>query len=186
MKLIEKPAAKKAMRVATILTGATACAAAYMPVGPAHAVVTGGGPAHKPTAAKPEKPKLVMRVPAVGLAGLHGTPVAHDVEPYSLSVFAQPTVSKFQACGYHPPNGAWRCTAYQGNKCFELPMYFCRYQDVGGNIRSWNRGLIRLYWNGGGPGLRNQCNTNISVVSSSANGHRVAVSAGTGISNCAY
>jgi hypothetical protein len=183
VKLIEKPAAKKAMRVATILTGATACAAAYMPAGPAHAVVTGGGLAHKPTAAKPEKPKLIMRVPATGLAGLRGAPVRHDVEPYSLSVWAGPTVSRFQACGYHPPNGAWRCTNYQGNACYSTP-FSCRYGNVGGNIRSWNRGLIRLYWNGGGPGLRNQCNTNISVYSSSATGHKVAVIAGTGIPNC--
>ena len=182
MKLIEKPAAKKAMRVATILTGATACAAAYMPAGPAQAV-TGGGLAHKPTATKPEKPRLRMRFPAASLAGRPDVRVAHDVEPYSLSAVVGPTVGSYQVCGYHPPNGAWRCTPYASNACYGTNSY-CRYYDVGGNIRSWNRGLIKVYWNGGGPGHWNQCNTNTSVFASSATGHRVAVIANNGIPNC--
>jgi hypothetical protein len=64
--------------------------------------------------------------------------------------------SKFHVCGYHG-TGTWRCTASETglNKGSTYLVW-----KIGGNYRSWRRGLTEVYWNGGGAGNWDQCNTN--------------------------
>jgi hypothetical protein len=179
MKLFpDKPATKKTMRVATVLTGVTACAAAFAPM--AAAAPAAG---HGKTATPPPGKAIRVRVPGVSALRMEpkGT-VRHDVEPYSMSLIVEPSIASFHVCGYHTPNGAWRCTPTYSNLFYHtIPR---KYSKIGGNIRSWNRGTIDVYWNNGGRGSWNTCNTNINVYSSSANGRKVTLIAGFGIPNC--
>jgi hypothetical protein len=149
----------KTMRVATVLTGMTACAAAVAPPVTAHAATQAGHTA--PPALKiadlghAGKGRLRVRVPGqtVHAAAPDGSVPNLD---FSLGITIGPGVSKFHVCGYHP-GGVWRCTKeYTGfNK--NSPDWVWQ---LGGNIRSWQRGQTDVYWNNGGKGSWDTCNTN--------------------------
>jgi hypothetical protein len=148
----------KTMRVATALTGMTACAAAFTPAATAQAGTQG-----HPTA--PPGFKVVVLGPA-GTTGLRAQTSGHTAGAavpdgsvpnlhYSLGVTLH-GISQFHVCGYHVDN-AYRCTPeYTGyNKGLDYLVY-----RVGGNIRSWQRGQTTVYWNNGGAGNWDTCNTN--------------------------
>lgn len=150
------------MRVATALTGMTACAAAVAPAVNAQAAAQARHTA-------PPKLKIVDLGPA-GKSGLRvrvpgHTPgaVPDNFTPslhYSLGMFIGPGVSKFHVCGWHPGN-AWRCTQ-EVTGLNKADVYGASH--IGGNIRSWQRGLTEVYWNNGGPGYWDECNTNGSYL----------------------
>jgi hypothetical protein len=121
MKSSRNSRAKKGLRVATTLLGASGTTVALMPAAPAFA-----GP-----------------VPN---------------QPYELNIIFKLSVSQYHVCGWHPGN-AWRCTtehftAHRNGSTVNFA------SDVGGNGRSWDRGTLDVYWNSGGPGHRDTCNTN--------------------------
>jgi hypothetical protein len=155
-----KPPAKKAMRVAMSLTGVAACGAAFAPAAAAQAAQT--------THALPPEPRLeVVGVVGKGMQA-HLPTFARELHPHAVhpdaSVPAEPFsmgmyfygASKIRVCGWHPPD-TWRCTnsrtGLSENKIYYWP-------NIGGNHRSWDRGVVDVYWNGGGPGNWDTCNTN--------------------------
>jgi hypothetical protein len=148
-------ARSKTMRVATALTGMTACAAGFLPTAAAHAAVRGGQLPAKTDGLTPGKGKMVrLGVHAGGLAASpDNIPVQHS---YSLNVVFKPSVTNYQVCGYHRPNHAYRCTTY-----VTVPKQTTSWtaSEVGGNKYSWSPGPITIRWNNGGPGRNDGCNT---------------------------
>jgi len=142
--VLSDPAAKKAMRVATAVTGVTAFAAAFAPMPAGQAASRPKPPALGPHAGHGMRVREVRGHQAV-LAGLH--------EPYSLSVYMRPSVYAFHVCGWkHVGGGQWTCT---GN--YADPYLSDHWFNVGGN---WNRGKISVRWNAGGRGSWDECKTN--------------------------
>jgi hypothetical protein len=147
------------MRVATTLTGVAACAAAVAPAGIAQAathVRHTGRPDMKVVDLGPAA-KAGLRVRVPGFMQHHvATP---DNSPpnlnYSLGITIT-GVSRVHVCGWHG-TGTWRCTVSASSL---IKSHVYRLSKVGGNKRSWRRGLTEVYWNGGGAGNWDQCNTN--------------------------
>jgi len=140
----DKPAVKKTMRVVTSLTGVTACAAAFAPATPAQAATSAAHPQSK-----------IVNLGQAGQARDFVADGSVPDQPYSLAaVFTG--VSKIQVCGWHPTND-WRCTAYKTG-LNKKDTYV--WSNIGGNHKSWDRGAIDVYWNGGGAGNWDTCNTN--------------------------
>jgi len=143
--------------VATTLTGVAACATAMAPA--AHAATQAGHAARPdlkivdlgPTA----KAGLKVRVPGFTQHHVAAPDASTPNLNYSLGMTIH-GVSKFHVCGWHG-TGTWRCTAsltgFNKNDTYLV-------WGIGGNIRSWRRGLTDVYWNNGGAGNWDQCNTN--------------------------
>jgi hypothetical protein len=158
MKTVKSPV-QRTMRVATTLTGVAACAAGFAPAA-AHATTDS---AHTAQRQEPEFVNLGKR----GHARAHinafitqarvAETVDGPVPPSRFSMGALFTgVSKIQFCGWHPTND-WRCTiTYTGFD--KADSYY--FYNIGGNKGSWNRGKVDVYWNGGGAGKWDTCNTN--------------------------
>jgi len=144
----------KTMRVATALTGMTACAAGFLPTAAAHAATGSGQPA-KTTGPMDEKGKLV-RLKVMPGPGAAGPATSAPAQPYWLNIYFKESVYTYQVCGWHPTN-EWRCTAHDTDSLVSSPNLI---KDVGGNKYSWDRGTIDIYWNGGGAGHWDTCNTN--------------------------
>jgi hypothetical protein len=152
-------ARSKTMRVATALTGMTACATAFGPAVTAQA-------ATKSHHTAPPEFKIVD-LGRAGKAGLRvrvpghtpGAAIPDSPVPnlhYSLGMTIGPGVSKFHVCGYHL-NGAWRCT----NEITGLDKSsIYSAWNIGRNVESWQRGATDVYWNNGGAGNWDTCNTN--------------------------
>jgi len=147
----------KTMRVATALTGMTACAAGFLPTAAAHAA-TGAGQPGKTTGSMDKKGKLVRLkvMPGPGGPGVAGPDTAAPAQPYWLNIYFKESVYSYQVCGWHPTN-EWRCTAHDTDSLVSSPNLI---RHVGGNKYSWDRGTIDIYWNGGGAGHWDTCNTN--------------------------
>lgn len=126
-----KSSAKKTMRVATVITGAAACATAFAPTLPAEAT--------------PDLPAVVNG----------GIPIS----PYYLWVRVSPRVSTIQACGYEDVSGGkWACTGIERvTASVRNSLYTEMYMPIYAN---WRRGLIKLWWNKHGAGSWDECNTN--------------------------
>jgi hypothetical protein len=146
----------KTMRVATALTGMTACAAGFLPAATAQAAAARGQPGN-PVRTRPENVKRVRLEVFPG----HG-PTAPDTvapnQPYWLNIwFNVYDVYSYQVCGWHPGN-AYRCTQWSvtGNVFGGI----LSAPHVGHNKYSWDRGQITVKWQGGGPGQWDTCNTN--------------------------
>lgn len=139
---------KKAMRVATALTGVAACAAGFLPAAAAQAATPGGQPAK----IKPKNVKWLVQRMADGSAVATPDNTA-PTQPYWLDINFKNSVRSFQACGWHPGN-VYRCTPWQRPTASHLGFH------VGGNLHSWDRGQITIGWNGGAAGHRDTCNTN--------------------------
>jgi|HubBroStandDraft_1064217.scaffolds.fasta_scaffold17897_1 hypothetical protein len=159
-------AKRKAMRVATTLIGATAWAAAFAPAATAQTAVG----SHQPARERADRPKGQMAVrPDAGTPPIPRTaPGAHlynpdntpPAQPYSLAVEVSSHVQTFHVCGWHPTN-AWRCTKTYSNPGYYSPgLGDTTIFSIGGNHRSWDRGTIDVYWNKGGAGSWDTCNTN--------------------------
>jgi hypothetical protein len=151
----------KTMRVSTALTGMTACAAVFMPVAAAHAATRSALPGKtEGSTAKGGKMVRVEVLPGTN-AGRHQRVAGPDnvtpAQPYYLDLWLKNSVTSFHVCGWHPTN-TWRCTPTYDTPG-QKPNPFS-YQDVGHNAHSWDRGTIDIYWNGGGPGHWDTCNTN--------------------------
>jgi hypothetical protein len=154
MKLaLDKPAAKKRMRVATTLTGVTACAAAFAPVAAAQAATHAARPDAKLVTIPVAEPKAGT-IPSYVKYQAVADAAAPD-QPFSLGIWVKASVSRFRVCGWHPTND-WRCT---GSYTQPYP-FTAEFTSIGGNITSWDRGLTDVYWNGGAAGHRDTCNTN--------------------------
>jgi hypothetical protein len=155
MKLgLDNPTARKAMRVATTLTGVTACAAAFMPAATAHAATRPETATRGPDAAHDMRIQQARGL-QVAAAGLH--------EPYSLWVYVRPSVkTRFQVCGWqHIGGGQWSCTA-----SYSLGTHGYEYVYMGSN---WNRGKVNVWWNGHLKGSWDTCNTNAGGFYGSSN-----------------
>jgi hypothetical protein len=149
----------KTMRVATALTGMTACAAAFGPAATAQAATQ----AHQPATPELKIVKLGpvgtakngLRVHAIGQAAGQITPDGSKPNlDFSLGMTIG-GVSQVRVCGYHP-GGVWRCTSEMPlNKDYSYLIY-----NIGGNVRSWQRGATDVYWDKGGAGSWDTCNTN--------------------------
>jgi len=144
----------KTMRVATALTGMTACATGFLPTAAAHAASSAGRPGNLAKVQTGEG-KLVRLKVFQGGRTTRPDITADPTEPYWLNVFFKSSVTTFQVCGYHP-NG-YRCTAPK-----TVPKEESAYSSfhIGGNKYSWDLGQITIGWNGGGPGRNDTCNTN--------------------------
>lgn len=119
------------MRVATALTGMATCAAGFLPTA-AQAATAGQGLKAAPDATAPP-------------------------QPYYLNVWFKTSVETYQVCGWHPGN-AYRCTAWKDAQAWNS--HFHVAFSVGGNPHSWDRGEIKVAWNGGAAGHWDECNTN--------------------------
>jgi hypothetical protein len=142
----------KTMRVATALTGMTACAG-FLPTAAAHAATAASGPGNLAKVQTGEG-KLVRLKVFQGGRTTRPDIAADPAQPYWLDIYLKSSVTKFQVCGYHP-NG-YACTpqytvAKQKEAYSEL--------HVGGNKYSWELGQITVGWNGGGAGHNDTCNT---------------------------
>jgi hypothetical protein len=150
----------KTMRVATALTGMTACAAGFLPTAAAQAATTAGRPGNLAKVQTGEGKLVRLKVFQGGITpdGRTIRPgiTADPREPYWLNIYFQSSVTKFQVCGYHPGN-AYRCT---GTISVGDVARSYSYSDVGGNKHSWDLGQITVGWDGGGPGRNDTCNTN--------------------------
>jgi hypothetical protein len=153
------PAKSKVMRVATTLIGATAFMAGFAPAVTAHAE----GKAQQPTPQQPAREqasraegRMVVRLALEASLTPDNTPPA---QPYSLAVGVSNQVQSFHVCGFHPTND-WRCTRTYKNPGYNLGYPQYNIFNIGGNYRSWDRGTIDVYWNKGGPGSWDTCNTN--------------------------
>jgi hypothetical protein len=146
----------RTMRVATAVTGVTAAAAGFLPTAAAHAATA---PAGKPAKTAEFKGGKLVRLkvdPGPGTAGPDNTAPG---QPYWLNLVLKSSVHSYQVCGWHPTN-TWRCTAWAA------PNGFDSATTVGGNKHSWDRGVIDIYWNGGGAGHWDYCDTNGSYYGS--------------------
>jgi hypothetical protein len=138
----QKSPARKALHVATLFTGVTACAAVYAPA-----------MANAQTATTPA-PGLA---PPPGDHVMHAGGTSPDIatasnhEPYTLNVYMAASVYSFQVCGWHT-NNQFSCTPN-----FSDPYPTAHTFNVGGG---WNRGKINVWWNGHGRGSFDTCNTN--------------------------
>jgi hypothetical protein len=191
--LLMKPRAPrgKTMRVATALTGMTACATGFLPAAAAHAA-TSAGRAGNPAKARTGEGKLVRLKVVPGGITPGGRTIRPDItaapdEPYWLSIHFKTSVSLTQVCGWHP-NNRYACTPW--TETYYSPDGLTKsLQNVGGNQHSWDLGEIKVYWNGGGLGRWDECNTNGTwegYWSYAFSGYRIAVmnsKSGGGIGN---
>jgi hypothetical protein len=133
----------KTMRVATALTGMTACAAGFVPTA-AQAAPAGGLPGKVPLPAHNG-----LRV------GVRTAAAANSGSRYWLDIIFRASVHSYQVCGYHV-NDVRRCTAWTGTTWVSDNKYN-EGVHVGGNIASWVWGTVSVRWNGGGAGRWDQC-----------------------------
>jgi hypothetical protein len=144
----------KTMRVATALTGMTACATGFLPAAAAHAATSAGRPGNL-AKVQTGAGKLVRLEVFPGGANTRPDITADPAEPYWLNIAFKASVTNWQVCGWHP--AGYRCTATQTIGKQTSPFSVLH---VGGNNYSWDLGQITVYWNGGGPGHNDTCNTN--------------------------
>jgi hypothetical protein len=149
----------KTMRVATALTGMTACAAGFLPTAAAQAATTAGRPGNLAKVLTGEGKLVRLKVFEGGITpgGRTVRPniTADPAQPYWLDIFLKSSVKAFQVCGWHPGN-VYRCTP---TKDFNYGTSYT-ISHIGGNKYSWDLGQITVGWNGGGPGHNDTCNTN--------------------------
>jgi hypothetical protein len=149
------PRPRRAMRVAVPILGAAAGVAAFAPA--AQAAVRPGPPVQEHAGGQGAGPASVR----LGTGGMrvYGADTEAPGQPYTLGVKISSYVEAFHVCGWHPTN-TWRCTAEIKNPLFRLAAGSWYDSNVGGNYRSWDRGQVDVYWNAGGPGSWDTCNTN--------------------------
>lgn len=141
------------MRVATALTGMTACAAGFLPTATAQAAVRGVQLPEKAEGLTPAKAKIVRLGVTPGRQAMGPDDIVSSA--YWLDIKFKKSVTDYQVCGYHRPNYAYRCTSYASilaTKSYTL-------NHIGGNKYSWLPGPITIRWDGGGAGLNDGCNT---------------------------
>jgi hypothetical protein len=147
----------KTMRVATALTGMTACGGAFLPTTAAHAATSAGHPGNLAKAQTGEK-LVRLKVSPVGISPdvrtIRPVITADPTQPYWLNILFAASVTKYQVCGYHP-NG-YACTPL--HSISKQPVAYS-IRHAGGNKYSWDLGQITVGWNGGGPGHHDSCNT---------------------------
>lgn len=139
-----RPMARKTMRVATTLTGVTACAAAFAPAAAAQPAAPTGKSAQSATKTTGTR----VRLDSAAVSANH--------EPYHLWVYASYDIATLQACGYKT-GGHLECTPIEGSG-YTIAVSGREEFNMGGD---WNRGRINLWWNGHGPGSWDTCNTNV-------------------------
>jgi hypothetical protein len=146
--------ARKAMRVMAPIVGATACAGAFAPA--AQAAVRPGSPAQEH--ASQGTGRMPAR-PGSGSMRVYTPDTEAPAQPYTLGIKVSSYVEAFHVCGWHPVN-TWRCTAQIKNPFYRTGLDSWYDSNVGGNYRSWDRGQVDVYWNAGGKGSWDTCNTN--------------------------
>lgn len=150
----------KTMRVATAFTGMTACAGVFLPTAAAHATPSSAGRAGNLAKVQTQEGKLVrLKVSQGGRTthpGITGGNPAKSSSGYWLDIQFKTSVTTYQVCGLHI-HGAYRCTAVTRTSHGTSLSKFAFH--VGGNKHSWILGPISVFWNGGGPGHRDYCNT---------------------------
>jgi hypothetical protein len=174
---------RQAMRVATTLVGATAFAAALAPAATAEAAARPAGP-RQPIGVRPGRTgrTMAVRAGAGTTAALAGHRFNPDTLPpsgsrYTLGLLVSPYVYSFHVCGWHPTN-TWRCTPTRYNPNYLEYAYYDA--NVGGNKWSWNKGAVDVYWNKGGKGSWDTCNTNGDYWGYLASGHDVVLTSSRG------
>jgi hypothetical protein len=145
----------KTMRVATALTGMTACAAGFLPTA-AQAAPAG------------RLPGKVLLATAKGLRPAAPKGAASTSVRMWLDILFRASVNSYQVCGFHVTD-VWRCTAWKGTTWVSDNKYNEGYH-VGGNIASWIQGDISVRWNGGGPGRWDECEVPFSFIGNGSPG----------------
>jgi hypothetical protein len=181
---------RQAMRVATTLIGATAFAAALAPAATAEAAARPAGP-RQPIGERPGRTARPMTVragagatPALGGHRYRPANIAPSGSHYALGIFVSPLVESFHVCGWHPTNtpgdNTWRCTPTRDNPNWPDSQYYDG--NVGGNTDkwSWAKGTIDVYWNKGGRGSWDTCNTNGDYYGYFASQHEVVLNSAQG------
>lgn len=138
----------KQRRHATTLAGSAATVLA---------VVAGATATASPASAA--RPAITQRAAAAVLDARTGPLVADGPVPdldYWLMVNVSAQVRTIRVCGWLPDQ-AWHCTGWYTATVTGVNGYQFTYV---GWPSQWRRGRIAVYWNGGGPGKWDQCNTN--------------------------
>lgn len=141
----------KTMRVATALTGITACTAGFVPTA-AQAAPAGGLPGKVPLPAH------------LGLRSAAPEAPAGSFARFWIDILFRASVYSYQVCGPHLGN-VRRCTAWTATSWVtKSGKKFNEGRSVGGNLASWIPGQVSVRWNGGGAGRWDYCNPPASYV----------------------
>jgi hypothetical protein len=130
-----------------------------------------------PSPSSAARPAITQRAATAVLDARTGPLMADGPAPdldYWLMVNVSAQVKTIRACGWLSDQ-AWHCTSWYTATVTGVNGY--QYTYVGWPSQ-WRRGKIAVYWNGGGPGKQDQCNTNSAYIGYLWDGDKDAVALG--------